>query len=282
MFDLDPPELREVTYSAELDAYFCSRLFDPVGDDATSDGEAVAQLSEMRVRAIDRGNGALSVSDVILPTADLEPATVQMYILDDDSVPLLVDTNGDGQCDDINPVVVPAIVPMTSTEARVIDLFGINDTGSSHFAPPLVPYGSTPEVADGSCSEPPDSDPPLNLCISVELSRVIKNELLEEPAIYGIPPSSPLACLGNAFDSQASNISDGWACIAVIGEDKLGNRGVSAPLRVCFDHDGDGAECHALGTIEPDELLLPSCRSACTLPDRFADFPELNAIRIDL
>jgi hypothetical protein len=46
---------------------------------------------------------------------------------------------------------------------------------------------------------------------------------------------TPQACMGIPFDSLASNIQEGWVCVAVRAEDNLGNHGVSAPLHMCID-----------------------------------------------
>ncbi len=282
IIDLDPPLVREARIDTTTGELLCSTLFDPLGEDSTDDGEAVLQLSEMRVRINDFGNGALSLTGVELPIADTDTNSVQLFVLDSETVPLIVDTDLDGICDDINPAVVPMTVPMTAMEAAVIDLVAIGPSGTSHFNPPAVAYGATPTVPDAACTAPDPSAFPPALCATVDGSRVIDDPRLvsANPIVYGIPPTSEIACLGNAFDSQATNIADGWACVAVKAADNLGNVGVSRPIRVCFDHDGVGGECHAVGTI--DFTGAPSCTDGCALPLGHADVPPLNLIRIDL
>jgi hypothetical protein len=259
---------------------FCSRLFDPLGSDSVDDGETVAQLSEIRVRIEDVGNGATSTSEVELPLALVDPASVQLYVLDDEAGALLADTDGDGVCDEINPDITPAPVPMTDTEAAVLDLVAIDSRGSSHFAPPITPFSGF-EIGEG-CVAPPDSAVPPDICLTVSAMRVIETEFPSAPAIYGIPPLTPLACMGNAFDSAATNVSDGWACLAVRAEDNLGNVGISPPIRVCFDVDDDGAEgCQGWGTVTTPPAAY-TCTDACTPPQSFGDFPSFQLRRIDL
>jgi hypothetical protein len=59
-----------------------------------------------------------------------------------------------------------------------------------------------------------------------------------EPAIYTLPKvisGATGGCMGLPFDFSANGISDGWACAAVEAKDKLGNRGVSPPIRLWVD-----------------------------------------------
>jgi hypothetical protein len=103
--------------------------------------------------------------------------------------------------------------------------------------------------------EPPQSPPDAICPFASGLQRIIANPMDETPVIYTIPPLTEFSCLGFPLDAVGANIQDGWACVAVRVVDNLGNAGVSAPLRVCFDHDGDGAEgCPAMPSypIRPD------------------------------
>lgn len=297
MIDLDSPLMREYRYDANDDEFECSWIFDPLGDDATDDGESVAQLSEMRVRVEDRANGATDNSGVVIPKALVSEPTVQMFILDDSNGALIVDTDGDGECDEINPLLVPTSVPMASNEAAVINMVAMPPLGNTTFLPPGVPYGTVHPVFNFCASPDPGGNPVEAICpISSPATRRIHDHLLKDvPAIYGMPPvDDEITCMGYGFDSFATNISDGWACVAVRAEDNLGNVSVSAPMRVCFDADGDQAECPSWGTITP-EGSLPDCSGTfdpmtgmtdanndCTLPLQFDDIPYLQARRIDI
>ncbi len=290
ILSLDPPNMREYRYSEEIDAYECSWLFDPLGGafdplgidpdfgDAIDDGESVAQLSEIRARVEDRGNQAMASSGVFVPQAGVDPASVELFVLDDEEGALLVDTDGDGYCDEINPLLEPTSVPVANDEAAVIGLASVSPTGSAYYANPPTDNPETPETEvypaqpwfsttgpegpeeqggincwPGEATEAPGED----MCITVIGNHVIDAEVGTAPVIYGIPPFGEYSCLGNAFDSSATNISDGWACLALRATDGLGNVGISAPLRVCFDHDGDQVECPAWGTVTSSGL--PDC-----------------------
>ena len=269
------------------DPLICSNRFDPVGTDAVDDGETVGALMELRVRAEDLGNGALAPSGVHVPVAGVDPGAVQLFVLDDEAGALLVDSTGDGVCDSIDPALVPATAPGGTTPAAVVDLVPISPSGSVAFGATDTPYGSDPEVGDGTCQakEPPDTGSPAPLCLSSPLTRAIASET-DEAALYTIPPvPSPAQCTGNAFDAPAANIADGWACVAAVAEDRLGNLRVSPPLRICVDHDGDGRDaggtaladlgCAGLGAVA-DPANRPACTGACTLPLGFGDLPHLQ------
>lgn len=253
---LDSPQIREARLREG--ALECSVLFDPLGSDSADDGQGLPQLSHIRARIEDRSNGGTAVPGVIIPKAGVAESTVELFILDSESGALLVDRNGDGVCDDINPHLIPTSIPSSSNEVAQINMVALDAKGQSHFAPPVVGYDAN--SPDGICVAPaPGTAPPPAACVQSPATRIIADSIDGTvPAIYGIPPVGTAQCFGNAFDSLATNISDGWACIAVRAEDALGNVGVSAPLRVCFDFDGNGAEgCPA----------YPGTANAATLPD---------------
>ena len=298
MIDLDSPLMREWRYDVAEDQVECSWIFDPLGSDATDDGESVAQLSEMRVRIEDRANGATDNSGVVVPKAFVYEGSVQLFILDNEDGALIVDTDGDGECDEINPLLTPTSVPMTNTEAAVINMVALSPLGKSTFLPtsPLEPYGTLGPLFNVCEAPDPGGNPADAMCpVSSPATRRIHDHLLKNvPAVYGIPPvDDDTICMGYGFDSFATNISDGWACVAVRAEDNLGNVSVSAPMRVCFDSDGDMAECPAWGTITTNGL--PDCSGTfdpmtgmtdvnddCTLPVQFDDIPYLQLRKIDI
>lgn len=253
---LDPPQIREGRF--EGTTLECSRLFDPVGSDAINDlSIRQPQLSEIRAWVEDRANGASSAQGVVTPAAGVAEATVELFVLDDDSAAnaLVIDRTDDADdiCDEINPLLIPSSIPMASNEVALIELGALDPTGDSHFAPPLTPFSGP----DGDCSPPADSPPaPDPLCFQSPASRIIANPLTTDvPVIYSIPPANELQCLGFAFDFIGANISEGWACVAVRAEDAVGNVAISPPLRVCFDDfiAGNGAPDCSLA-------LAPDCR----------------------
>ncbi len=213
----------------------CSRDFDPLGADAPNDGEVVPQLFELRGRVHDLSNTGTVNSVLFVPRAGTD--RVELYVLDDTTKPLVVDTDGDGECDDVNPDIVPAITPQTSNEAAVITLAPIDPAGTAFFA------SDTFGGFNAGCAPGDDVDPPEPLCLG-ETSTSIIQDLDGTPEIYGIPPVDDFNCLGFAFDARASNISDGFACAALLVTDNLGNRRVSEPLRICVDSDLSGGDCN--------------------------------------
>jgi hypothetical protein len=258
---LDSPSLREAqVVEGEL---VCSARFDPLGDDSINDGQGVLQLFDVRARVEDRANN-FTGTGVVVPIAYVDTSSVELFLLDDESAALVVDTDGDGICDDINPLLVPTSVPTASGEVAEIDMVVIDSTGTSFNAPdgavgptfvatdngPL-PTPSTGHVAAfHDCTAGEETDPPAQVCISTPLTRVIQVPGADLGVIYGIPPAIDLQCMGNGVDALATNLADGWACLAVRGADNLGNSNVSAPLRICIDSDADGGDgCPAEGVI---------------------------------
>jgi hypothetical protein len=290
--DLNPPAVRESRRNGE--DLECSSAFDPLGGDQVKDGMTVAQLSKIRARVDDFGNGASSLSDVIIPVAGVDQQAVQLFILDNSDDALLVDTNGDGVCDEINPLLLPTSIPAASNEALVIDMVPIPSDGSSHFTnAPQPPFGGAEPEA--SCAAPEeDEGQPEPLCLTTPGTRVIRTPIGNLPLIYGIPPLTQDQCLGNPFDSVAGNIGDGWACLAVRARDNLGNVGVSQAISVCFDADLDQSDgCGGAGSINPSPPTVctgtfdPSTGQVdltdpCIPPLSFADLPGANLLRIDL
>ncbi|MEJ7598843.1 MAG: Ig-like domain-containing protein [Kofleriaceae bacterium] len=232
----------------------CSVAVDPVGNDAPNDGESVPQLVELRARVLDLSNTGTLSTTLFIPHAGT--TKVEMFVFADETKPLVVDTGTDGVCDAINPQIVPATVPMLPSEAAVIELVEI-PRGGAGFFPESVVFGGSNAT---QCGKGQDTAPPPPLCAGESVSAAIGVPYLQRGQVYGIPPSSSGNCLGFAIDNRATNIADGWTCVAVLVEDGLGNRSVSAPLRICIDSNGDGAEgCGPYGSINP-----PGERPNCT------------------
>jgi len=228
VMDLDPP----ATFRLIRSDGCMSKPFDPVGPDAIDDGSVVAQLFDIRARIEDMGNTPLTGSADFVPIAVVDPATVKVLILDDTSLPLVVDTSDppDGFCDDINPELIPSVAPQSSKEAQLIDMVPLGVGGTADFR------GSpSPPCAEES------SDPPPPLCettYSVAKDQVMTYSLPYSAAslssIWTIPPiiGDRLQCAGRQFDAS-NNLGDGWACVAVEASDKVGNKQVSRPIRIC-------------------------------------------------
>lgn len=240
---LDPPNVRATSPIPMTigPPDYCSLDFDPLGADAPNDGEAVPQLFELRARITDRPNTGTLNTPLFVPKAGV--ATAQLYVFDDTTKPLVVDTNADGLCDAINPTIVPTTTPMTASEAAVSSLEVIPPRGAAAYG--VDDFGGTNQMY---CAVDPMPAPTTAICSGEPTSTVIiKERFTGTPEIYGMPVVSTFNCLGFAFDARATGISDGWACVAVLTTDGVGNVNVSAPLRVCIDSDGIGNECHPQG-----------------------------------
>jgi hypothetical protein len=248
IIDLDPPTNVRLIKSDGT----CSWAFDPVGGDAISDGSIVNQLFDIRARVEDEGNYPLTGAPDIIPISAVDPATVKVLILDDTSLPLVVDTSDppDGTCDDINPDLVPSVAPKSSKDAQLIDMVPI---------PPKQGSGDFTHESGVSCSGS-DKDRPLSLCATTSLTYTIGYSA-SLPSIWTIAPvlGDGLHCVGNQFDA-ANSLKDGWACVAVEAADKMGNKQVSRPIRVCIVVTPNSTACTdaSLGKVSVASVSLPS------------------------
>lgn len=127
----------------------------------------------------------------------------------------------------------------------------------------------------GTCSYKPDEqDPPEQLCTDgVSDMTIVASHGGEgggnEPVVYAVDPNSGQLCTGDEVEigAQFGGAYEGWVCLAVRGEDNVGNRGVSAPIAVCLDDPTQEGtpDCWDQG---PEQA--PSCSDGCT-PIQFAD-----------
>jgi hypothetical protein len=252
--EMDPPKVRTSAIDQMMTTKFdCSDAFDPVSPDAPSDGSSVAQLIEFRARIVDLPNSGTVTSTLFIPKAGVQTAT--LYVLDDTTRPLVVDTNGDGFCDNINPLIVPVITPNQPNEAATVSLSPVGGAGTPYFSN-AAPDGQTSMAGSNLASCVPQMPSPsfMKVCTGEPAqSQIIKEPVTNSPEIFGIPPADGLNCMGYAFDAVAAHIVDGWACVAVVATDALGNRSVSPPIRVCIDSDQNG-DC-AAGSFGP----APNC-----------------------
>jgi hypothetical protein len=230
--DLDPGDVQLIKNSDK--GAICSHAFDPVGNyrrlgDMPNDGCGVGQLFDMRAQIEDEGNWGTGIKGSPISLVDHE--TVMAYVLDDTTQALAVDTNGDGVCDDVNPLLVPttASVPKVG-EVLAVRLRGITPAGAGDYTPIVDPPAA---CASGEEKQPP----PLYCRADGSLPRAIGYPSVDssEPAIWTVEPLTTAFCGGGQFDVHANQIADGWACIAVVAVDKVGNRSVSHPLRVYVD-----------------------------------------------
>jgi hypothetical protein len=257
ILSLDPPDQVRVVKSDNT----CSQPFDPVGPDAIDDGSVVNQLFDIRARIEDQGNTPQTGIPDFVPISTVDPASVKVLILDDTSIPLVVDTSDppDKLCDDINPDLVPSVSPQSSRDAQLIDMVSLSPGGAADFSKEYGMYCS-------GDSAPPS--PPCETTHSLEKDQTMTYTLgyaaANLPAIWTVPPvvGDGLQCAGRQFDAS-NNLHDGWACVAVEAADKLGNKQVSRPIRICVAAQLNSAACTALASGGADlaSVTLPSSRT---------------------
>ena len=66
----------------------------------------------------------------VIPISLVDPARVELLVLGDASQPLVVDSDGDGVCDKINPLLVPTTTPMSSNDALLVNMVPIAPAGT--------------------------------------------------------------------------------------------------------------------------------------------------------
>jgi hypothetical protein len=94
------------------------------------------------------------------------------------------------------------------------------------------------------------------------------------PSIWTIPPivGDGLQCAGRQFDAS-NNLHDGWACVAVVASDALGNKQVSRPIRICVAAQPSSTACLgvALGSVSmPSSIagkVIVTTKAAVVNPD---------------
>jgi hypothetical protein len=254
--DLSPPaDMRVIRYDMEMKKLVCSWAFNPVGDyqqlgDMPRDLCAAPQVFDIRARIEDDGNRADGLK--FKPVSGVDPATTALYVLSDTSQPLVVDVDGDGVCDEINPKLIPTTqAPAQSNEVLTVRLAGVPPKGGADFtfdSSLVTPAGM---AAYPACNPGGAISGPRRLCGSQMMTIVIGYPAAvgPNPAIWAIEPITQNEpwCVGSQFDAFANQIPEGWACLAAAASDQLGNNGVSSPLRVWIQNRGlpEGPKCPA-------------------------------------
>lgn len=255
--DLDPPPLQEIKYISSTSS-LCSAFFDPLGDaanDFTTDHKVIESFAEFRVLAWDEGNHA---SGQKFPRfSRVDPSTVLMYIQADNGKGLLIDSNGDGTCDDIDKNAATAKQMYVVTPNK----------GSASYKQP------TPEIA-GVCTTGTDTSDPPYLCPSLpDLTRVIQHTQAgtgePEGVVYALNPTDG-ECSSTELQLDSVVTKNGWVCVAAIASDKTGNVGVSAPMRLCLWNTDPKKNFGGKPACAMDGAQPPSCtKDDCTPPPHF-------------
>jgi hypothetical protein len=239
--DLDPPKLRQMKLATG--GYMCSFLFDPLSlnqeiGDMPNDGCMVPQVFDLRARIEDDGNRASEVK--VTPISLVDPANTNIFILPASvGQPLVVDSDKDGRCDEVNPLLLPASPSQPPTPASgllQIRLGPVTPAGGADFEPDTSILMDSPAAPCG----PGNSGPPKRLCNSFEQPTIAIGYSDNEPAIWSVQPiDGVFHCLGNQVDMKANGVPEGWACIAVQTRDLAGNQSTSVPMRVYIQYDLD-------------------------------------------
>jgi hypothetical protein len=256
VLDLDPPpDVRIIRYDTRLHRTICSWAFDPLGDyrrpgDMPGDGCAVPQVFDLRARIEDAGNRADGLKQA--PTAGVDPLTTSLYVLDDTAQSLVVDVDGDGVCDAINPKLVPTTSPpLQSNQVLAVRLAAVPPHGRGDFTADPALIDPAVLAAYPGCSQGQDPESPRPLCGSTRVTVALGAPAATGPdsAIWALEPitSREPWCLGSQFDTYANQIGDGWVCVAAAATDRLGNASVSPPLRLWVQQRGLGQ----LGVVCP-------------------------------
>lgn len=243
LVDLDPEDVREARERS--DRLLCSLPFDPVGSLAANDQATVLDVQRLRALVSDRTNEAPGQVIRYFAAQDLD--SVYVYLQPDLDQPLLIDTNGDGDCDELIE---------TRNDLPFQHLTPLAPAGSSWFGPAEEDSGPLPE----NC-EYENLGAPAELCqpYGSDMTRVIRWDVDEKiPTIFAIGNAKGAACTGTDWEI-GQFVEPGWFCVAARAEDNVGNVGISRPLRLCYDDGDGGTECSG---------APPSCTDGCRPPER--------------
>jgi hypothetical protein len=258
--DLSPPRIR---VSKRDEGFRCSIEFDPLDfkeydGDAPNDLCQVPQLFDLRGRIQDEGNTASGIKQI--PVSPIDEDQTAAYILDTVSImgvpqPLVVDTDGDGYCDNVNPKLQPTTEPLTGPKQVLkVRMKPVPPGGKGNYYPLDYLHPKQPTSLPTPCAMGRDTDPPPELC-ALGPQPTVAISFLKQAAIWSIEPIAPNDanyCFGSQLDTRANNIlppaspamaPTGWKCIAIVTADKVGNHSTSAPIRVYLpDYDNAGSK----------------------------------------
>jgi hypothetical protein len=157
--------------------------------------------------------------------------------------PLVVDSDGDGRCDEVNPLLLgasPTNPPVPPSGILQIRLAPVTPAGKADFQ-----YDPTVKMDSPAAPCAPGADgPPKRLCDSFLIPTIAIGYSNSQPAIWSVEPvDNVFHCLGNQVDMLANGVPEGWACVAVQTRDKVGNQSVSVPIRVYIQYNASGGWC---------------------------------------
>lgn len=261
LLSLAPPYFREGKQVTATD--YCSRAFYPTGDAVR--GGLVDDLVLFRAAIWDQTNN--TTGQTVFHFSGTDRTSAELWIRKADA-PLLKDTSGDGTCDDIEVV-----------GAKLQELSALTPTGEAYYGgatgDQAYPLMSIPGIPSASACEYLNAAAPDRLCDGDSDLTVVAHHhsLPAEPVVYAVNPRTGSAeCTGSAWElPSALTDYEGWVCAAARAYDRVGNRGISAPLTLCLDNSqipGEPACASDLGNP-------PDCTASCSLP---ADFPSQGLV----
>jgi hypothetical protein len=256
---LDPPTVREITEKAPVDE--CSGAFDPLGD-AVNEGVVVGDAYRVRVLIWDRPLTAANQS--LSRYAMIDNTTPRLYIQHNTAVPLLIDSDGDGECDKVNASMedstkVPTTKPLTPVKTTGAAI----PSGSWEQTTPTTftfrqNMQADPNV-EGMCNSIPATyGNPQPVSPDTTLTRVIKHTI---PGNYDVVYADSPTSSGTGSTGDDYNPPPGWACLVASAKDNAGNVGFSEPIRVCAQRMN-----YVCDQIPPTSL---TCTDGCSIPAKF-------------
>ncbi|HVW26337.1 MAG TPA: hypothetical protein VHC69_13300 [Polyangiaceae bacterium] len=264
--DLDPLPIRERKLSNGTE--ICSLPFDPVGVNSINDYDTkqdpdtqkITGFIQVRAICYDQGNEVPGGQPVVYYSG-MDQSTPKLYVQGNAAAGMLVDSNMDGNCDDVD----------TSLPFEI--LYPVAPAGGSDFEPGgAISYADPKDSTktDFFCHDGGDSGPPPKLCNAAtyeDSTRIIQHAQAgagnPEPVVYQLEDDD---CRVSQLDLLSVNgVSNGWLCLAVRAKDNTGNIGVSRPIRVCLDDPRQPEPSCANSSETP-----PSCTRGCAPPPRFA------------
>jgi hypothetical protein len=247
LIDLDPANIR--TKNNPPGEVKCSNSFDPVGFDAKDDLELVPAAGIFRAIVEDQTNHADGVPIVHL--ANTDPMRVKLYVGANNGMPLLIDKDMDGICDEVAEVESTRAVALSPVQKAGVPWYQVDDIVS-------------PAVNSNICKTENGSDP-LSLCDGhSDMWQVIQEEDTGTPLVYAVSPTAGIECTGVAWEFGGKLSADGWVCVATRAVDKVGNVGVSRPIRICMDDPDRAGTPPCANSSEPEPP--PSCTDGCAPP----------------
>lgn len=266
LISLDPPKARIISHGNDGRDTYCSAPFDPVGDAAANDTGPVQLLARFRAFIWERTNGTSSAD--VYWYAGIDPQTPHLYLQPDPTKAIIIDTNGDGVCDDI----APDVKKLTSFDLQAVAPRGAGDTNPNDLT--LAPDATDPRYRLTCKTQFVDLK---KLCLdnSSDMQFVAGQHLptigvANQAAVWAptVLGDQTYACTGSQFELSGlvqrvnNKPVEGWICLAAEVSDRQGNHAVSKPLRVCFDSEStpEAPSC-ALSSSIP-----PSCTASCTPP----------------